>query len=84
MLVGEPGVRHLRTEEPRPARWRKIWSELRAAGIWAEVIETKPDEPPSVVAKRAVEEGFSMVIAGGGETARLVRRPKPWWARIAL
>lgn len=45
----------------------QIWSELRAAGIWAEIIETKPDEPPAVVAKRAVEEGFSMVIAGGGD-----------------
>ena len=45
----------------------QIWSELRAAGIWAEIIETKPNEPPAVVAKRAVEEGFSMVIAGGGD-----------------
>jgi len=45
----------------------QIWSELRAAGIWAEIIETKPDEPPALVAKRAVEEGFSMVIAGGGD-----------------
>ena len=45
----------------------QIWSALRAAGIWAEIVETKPEEPPAVIAKRAVEEGFSMVIAGGGD-----------------
>ncbi len=44
-----------------------IWTALRAAGIWAEIVETKPDEPPHLVARRAVEEGFSMVIACGGD-----------------
>ena len=44
-----------------------IWSALREAGIWAEIIETKPDEDPGAVAKRAVDAGFSMVIAGGGD-----------------
>ena len=44
-----------------------IWTALRAAGIWAEIIETKPDEPPHLVARKAVEEGFSMVIACGGD-----------------
>ena len=45
----------------------QIWAALRAAGIWAEIVETKPDEPPAAIVKRAVEEGFSMVIAGGGD-----------------
>ena len=45
----------------------KIWLELRRAGIWAEMVETKPDEPPGDVAKRAAKEGFAMVIASGGD-----------------
>jgi diacylglycerol kinase (ATP) len=45
----------------------EIWSALRAAGIWAEIIETKVGESPGAVARRAAEEGFSMVIAGGGD-----------------
>ena len=45
----------------------KIWIELRRAGIWAELVETKPDEPPGDVAKRAAAEGFAMVIASGGD-----------------
>ena len=44
-----------------------IWTALRAAGIWAEIVETKPDEPPHIVARRAAEEGFLMVIACGGD-----------------
>ena len=44
-----------------------IWSALRAAGIWAEIVETKPDEPPGDVARKAAEAGYSMVIAGGGD-----------------
>ena len=45
----------------------EIWSALRAAGIWAEIIETKVGESPATVARRAADEGFSMVIAGGGD-----------------
>jgi diacylglycerol kinase (ATP) len=45
----------------------EIWAALRQAGIWAEIIETKVGEPPGAVARRAAEEGFSMVIAGGGD-----------------
>lgn len=44
-----------------------IWTTLRAAGIWTEIVETKPNEPPHLVARRAVDEGFSMVIACGGD-----------------
>ncbi len=44
-----------------------IWSALRAAGIWAEIVETKVGESPAAVARRAADEGFSMVIAGGGD-----------------
>ncbi len=45
----------------------QIWSALRAAGIWAEIVETKSGESPADIARRAAEEGFSMVIAGGGD-----------------
>lgn len=45
----------------------EIWAALRAAGIWAEIIETKEGESPATVARRAADEGFSMVIAGGGD-----------------
>ena len=44
-----------------------VWAALRAAGIWAEMIETKPDESPGEVARRAAEAGYSLVIAGGGD-----------------
>ena len=44
-----------------------VWAALRAAGIWAEIVETKPDEPPGEVARRAAEAGYSLVIAGGGD-----------------
>jgi diacylglycerol kinase (ATP) len=45
----------------------EIWAALRAAGIWAEIVETKVGESPGAVARRAADEGFSMVIAGGGD-----------------
>jgi diacylglycerol kinase (ATP) len=45
----------------------EIWAALRAAGIWAEIIETKAGESAATVARRAAEGGFSMVIAGGGD-----------------
>jgi diacylglycerol kinase (ATP) len=45
----------------------KIWSELRRAGIWAELVETQPDVPPGEIASRAAKEGFAMVIASGGD-----------------
>ncbi len=45
----------------------KIWTELRAAGIWAEIVETQRDQPPGELAKKAADEGFAMVIAGGGD-----------------
>ena len=44
-----------------------IWAALRAAGIWAEIVETRPDEPPGDVARRAAEAGYSLVIAAGGD-----------------
>lgn len=44
-----------------------IWTHLRAAGIWTEIVETKAHESPGLVAAKAVEEGFSLVIACGGD-----------------
>ena len=45
----------------------EIWTHLRAAGIWAEIIETKEGEPPGLLATKAAAEGFCMVIACGGD-----------------
>lgn len=45
----------------------RIWSRLQASGIWAEVVETQPSESPEAVARRAASEGYSMVIACGGD-----------------
>ena len=45
----------------------EIWTQLRAAGIWTEIVETKENEPPGDVARRAADEGFSMVVACGGD-----------------
>ncbi len=45
----------------------RAWAALREAGIWSEIIETKPDEDPGAVARRAADAGFSMVIASGGD-----------------
>ncbi len=44
-----------------------IWTQLRAAGIWAEIVETQEGEPPGPLAAKAAAEGFSMVIACGGD-----------------
>ena len=45
----------------------QIWTHLRSAGIWAEIVETREGESPGVLAGKAVEAGFSMVIACGGD-----------------
>ena len=44
-----------------------IWTQLRAAGIWTEIVETREHEPPGELARKAALEGFSMVIACGGD-----------------
>lgn len=46
----------------------EVWSALREVGIWAEMIETKADESPEGIARRAAESGrFDLVIAAGGD-----------------
>ena len=45
----------------------QIWTQLRAAGVWAEIIETREGEPPGELAAKAAADGFSMVIACGGD-----------------
>ena len=45
----------------------QIWTHLREAGIWTEIIETREGEPPGVLASKAAADGFSMVIACGGD-----------------
>ncbi len=44
-----------------------IIAALEAEDIRAELAFTKPDESPSLIAQRAVEEGCAMVIVGGGD-----------------
>jgi len=35
--------------------------------IRADLAFTKPDESPALIAQRAVEEGYDMVVVGGGD-----------------
>lgn len=46
----------------------EVWTALREVGIWAEMIETKADESPAALARRAADSGrFDLVIAAGGD-----------------
>jgi len=38
-----------------------------AEDIRADLAFTKPDESPALIAQRAVEEGYDMVVVGGGD-----------------
>jgi diacylglycerol kinase (ATP) len=40
---------------------------LEAEDIRAELVFTKPEESPRLIAQRAVEEGYDLVIVGGGD-----------------
>lgn len=44
-----------------------IIAAMEAEGIRADVAFTKPDESPALIAQRAVEEGYEMVVVGGGD-----------------
>jgi diacylglycerol kinase (ATP) len=55
------------TDEPNPMKLPDILAALETEDIRADLAFTKPDESPSLLAQRAVEEGYDMVIVGGGD-----------------
>lgn len=54
-------------DEPNPMKLPDIIAVLEEEGIRADLAFTKPDESPALIAQRAVEEGYDMVIVGGGD-----------------
>nr|WP_290223907.1 diacylglycerol kinase family protein [Trichocoleus desertorum] len=71
------------TDEPNPMKLPDLLAALEAEDIRADLAFTKPDESPALLAQRAVEEAYDMVIVGGGdgtvsEVAKgLIRAPIP-------
>ncbi|HEY9747969.1 MAG TPA: diacylglycerol kinase family protein [Allocoleopsis sp.] len=55
------------TDEPNPMKLPEMLAALEAEDIRADLVFTKPDESPALLAQRAVEEGYDMVIVGGGD-----------------
>ncbi|HEY9847047.1 MAG TPA: diacylglycerol kinase family protein, partial [Candidatus Caenarcaniphilales bacterium] len=55
------------TDEPNSMKLPDIITALEAEDIRADLAFTKPDESPRLIAQRAVEEGYAMVIVGGGD-----------------
>ncbi|UBF27372.1 diacylglycerol kinase family lipid kinase [Kovacikia minuta CCNUW1] len=54
-------------DEPNPMKLPEIIEALEAENIRAELAFTKPDESPRVIAQQAVQEGYDLVIVGGGD-----------------
>lgn len=55
------------TDEPNPMKLPDIIAALEREDIRAELAFTKADESPALIAQQAVEEGYDMVIVGGGD-----------------
>ncbi|HEY9860862.1 MAG TPA: diacylglycerol kinase family protein [Candidatus Obscuribacterales bacterium] len=55
------------TDEPNPMKLPDLLAALEAEDIRADLAFTKPDESPALLAQRAVEEAYDMVIVGGGD-----------------
>lgn len=53
--------------EPNPMKLPDIVSAMEAENIRADIAFTKPDESPALIAKRAVDEGYDMVVVAGGD-----------------
>jgi diacylglycerol kinase (ATP) len=51
-------------EEPNPMKLPDIIAALETEGIRADLVFTSPDESPALIAQRAVEEGYDMVVVG--------------------
>ncbi|NJO42640.1 MAG: diacylglycerol kinase family lipid kinase [Cyanobacteria bacterium CRU_2_1] len=54
-------------EQPNPMKLPEIIAALDDAEIRADLAFTEPDESPAQIAQRAVQEGYDMVVVGGGD-----------------
>jgi diacylglycerol kinase (ATP) len=54
-------------EQSNPMKLPEIVAALEAANIRADLTFTAPDRSPTQIAQQAVEEGYEMVIVGGGD-----------------
>lgn len=54
-------------EQPNSMKLPEIVAAIEAAGMRADLAFTKPDQTPALIAQRAVEEGYDMVVVGGGD-----------------
>jgi len=55
------------TDEPNAMKLPEIIAALEAEDIRVDLAFTKPDESPRLIAQRAIEAGYAMVIVGGGD-----------------
>ena len=54
-------------DEPNPMKLPDIVAAMEAEDIRADVAFTKADSSPALIAQQAVEEGYDMVVVGGGD-----------------
>ncbi len=54
-------------EHRNPMKLPDIIAVMEAEDLRADLAFTKPDESPALIARRAVEEGYDMVVVGGGD-----------------
>ena len=54
-------------DQPNSMKLPDIVAAMEAEGIRADLTFTKQDESPALIAQRAVEEGYDMIVVGGGD-----------------
>ena len=54
-------------DQPNPMKLPDILAAMEAENIRADIAFTKADESPAVIAQLAVEEGYEMIVVGGGD-----------------
>lgn len=54
-------------DQPNPMKLPEILAAMEAEDIRADLTFTKPDSSPALIAQQAVEEGYDMVVVGGGD-----------------
>lgn len=54
-------------DQSNPARLPDIVAAMTAEGIQTDLAFTRLDESPALIAQRAVEAGYDMVVVGGGD-----------------
>ncbi|NJP11265.1 MAG: diacylglycerol kinase family lipid kinase [Leptolyngbyaceae cyanobacterium RU_5_1] len=55
------------TEQPNPMKLPDIVTAMEAEDLRADIAFTKPDESPALIAQQAAQEGYDMVVVGGGD-----------------